>query len=73
MNIIIFLLGSSVRVSSAIDSGISSAVRDSSKLSMAKIINDGTMETTLTAEKDTVFKRNSTDVWLKNVFFRLQV
>lgn len=73
MNIINFLLGSSVRVSSAIDSGISSAVRDSSKLSMAKIINDGTMETTLTAKKDTVFKRNSTDVWLKNVFFRLQV
>ena len=40
---------------------------------MAKIINDGTMETTLTAEKDTVFKRNSTDIWLKKGFFRLQV
>ena len=40
MNIINFLPGSSVHVSSAIDSGISSAVRDSSKLSMAKIIND---------------------------------
>lgn len=48
--------------SSSIDSGISSAVRDSSKLSMTKIMHESRMETTITAEKDTSFKRNSTDL-----------
>ena len=47
---------------SSIDSGISSAVRDSSKLSMMKILHEGRMETTITAEKDTGIKRNSTDI-----------
>ena len=53
---------------SAIDSGISSAVRDS----MTKVLLDGRMETTITAEKDTGFKRNSTDLWPKDGFFRSQ-
>lgn len=54
--------------SSSIDSGISSAVRDSSKLSMTKIMHESRMETTITAEKDTSFKRNNTDLQPKNVF-----
>ena len=44
------------------DTGISQAVRDSSKISMTKNIFEGRVETTLTAEKAS-FKRKTTDVW----------
>ena len=67
-----YCLDSHVSVS-AIDPGISSAVRDSSKLSMTKVFNDGRMETTITAEKDTGFKRNSRELWAKDGFFTSQV
>ena len=66
-----FLIGAPVSVS-AIDSRISSAVRDSSKLSMTKVLHDGRMETTITAEKDNG-KRNSTELWNKNGYFSSQV
>ena len=66
-----FLIGAPVSVS-AIDSGISSAVRDSSKLSMTKVLHNGRMETTITAEKDNG-KRNSTALWNKNGYFSSQV
>ena len=59
-----YFIGAPVSVS-AIDSVISSAVRDSSKLSLTKVLHDGRMETTITAEKDNE-KRNSTDLWSKN-------
>ena len=46
-----------------VDSGISAAVKDSTKLSITKRIFDGWMETTITAEKDPAgFKRSSTDL-----------
>ena len=57
-----YCLGSPVSVST-IDSGISSAVRDSSKLSMTKVLR----------KKDTGLKRNSTDLWSKNGYFSSQV
>ena len=66
-----FLIGAPVSVS-AIDSGISSAVRDSSKLSMTKVLHNGRMETTITAEKDNG-KRNRTALWNKNGYFSSQV
>ena len=66
-----YRLGSPVSVS-AIDSGISSAVHDCSKLSMSKVLHNGRIETTITAEKATDLKRNSTDLWQKNGFFRCQ-
>ena len=44
------------------DTGISQAVRDSSKISMTKNIFEGRVETTLTTEKAS-FMRNTTDVW----------
>ena len=47
---------------SSIDSGISPAVKESSKLTMTKTMCDGRIETTITAEKDAAFKRNSTDL-----------
>lgn len=39
---------------------------------MTKIIFNGRVETTITAEKDTGFKRNSTDLWLKHDYFKQQ-
>ena len=46
-----------------VDSGISDAVKGSTKPSMTKSVFDGRMETTITAEKDPAgFKCNSTDL-----------
>ena len=39
---------------------------------MTKIILNGRVETTITAEKDTGFKRNSTDLWPKHDYFKQQ-
>ena len=39
---------------------------------MTKSIFDSRVETTITAEKDTGFKRNSTDLWLKHGYFKQQ-
>ena len=58
--------------SGEIDTGISSAVKGSTKLSMAKNVLDGRVETTITAEKEACFKRNTTDLWKKYVFFKQQ-
>ena len=56
-----------------IDSGISAAVNDSSKLSMTKSVFDSRMETTIVAEKDSGgFKRNSTDLWQNYGYFKQQ-
>ena len=66
-----YCLGSPVSVS-AIDPGITSAVRDSSKLSMTKVLHDGRMENTITAEKVPGFKRNSKVLSPKDGFFRSQ-
>ena len=52
-------------IASSIDSGISSAVRDPSKLSLKKTMLDGMVETTFTAEKGNGIKRNSTELWGK--------
>ena len=49
--------------SGEIDSGISQAIRDSTKISMSKnIFSDSRIETTITAEEIS-FKRNTVDVW----------
>ena len=46
------------------DNGISKAVRGADKISMVKNISgNDRIKTTLTAEKTTSFKRNTTDVW----------
>ena len=58
--------------SGEIDTGISSAVKNSTKPSMAKNVLDGWVETTITAEKEACFKRNTTDLWKKYVFFKQQ-
>ena len=51
--------------SGEIDSGISQAIRDSTKISMSKnIFSDSRIETTITAEEIS-FKRNTVDVWPK--------
>ena len=60
-------------MTSSIDSGISSAVKESSKLSITKTLFDGRVETTITAEKDTGCRRNSTDLWHKNSYFKAEV
>lgn len=39
---------------------------------MAKVLHDGRMETTITAEKDNG-KRNSTELWNKNGYLSSQV
>ena len=41
-------------------------------LSMTKVLHDGRMETTITAEKDNG-KRNCTDLWSKNGYSSSQV
>ena len=57
--------------STEIDTGISQAVRDSSKISMTKNIFEERVETTLTDEKAS-FKRNTTDVWKSYHYFSQQ-
>ena len=52
-------------IASSIDFGISSAVRDSSKLSLKKTMLDRMVETTFTTEKGNGFKSNSTELWWK--------
>ena len=52
-------------ISFFIDFRISSAVRDSSKLSLKETILDAMVETIITAEKDNDFKRKSTELWKK--------
>ena len=59
--------------SAEIDTGISPAVKDSTKISMTKNGFNGRVETTLTAEKGACFKRNMTDVWKKFGFFKQKV
>ena len=39
---------------------------------MTKVLYDDRMETAITAEKVPGFKRNSTDLWSKDGFFRSQ-
>ena len=55
-----------------IDSGISNAVQQSLKLSMEKVLENGTLETTISAEREPQ-KKNSVDRWGKNDFFSSQV
>ena len=56
-----------------IDSGISEALRDATKISMTKnIFEDGRIETAVTAKKSG-FKRNTTDVWPNYSFFNKQL
>ena len=55
-------------MASFIDFRISSAVRDSSKLSLKKMEFSGMVETTITAEKDYDFKRKNTELWQKWMF-----
>ena len=57
---------------SAIDSGISNAVQQSLKLSVTKVLKNGRMETTISAEREPQ-RKNSTDLWRKNGFFSSQV
>lgn len=52
-----FCLAESMSGVSSIDSGISNVVHDFSKLSMTKIIHNGRLETTITAEKDNGLKK----------------
>ena len=66
-----YFIGAPVSVS-AIDSILSSAVCDSSKLSMTKVLHDGRMETMINAEKGNG-KRNSTDLWSKIGYSSSQV
>ena len=40
---------------------------------MTKVLQEGRLETTITAETGTRLKRNSTDLWAENVFFCSQV
>ena len=55
------------------DSGISQAVKGADKLSMVKnIFGNDRIETTLTAEKTTSFKRNTTDIWPSYSYFKQQ-
>ena len=62
-NCILCILDEQQPPCSIIESGISTAVKDSTKLSMTKRVFDSRMETTITAEKDPGgFKRNSTDL-----------
>ena len=62
-NFILCILGEQQLPGSIIDSGISDAVKGSTKLSVTKSVFDGRMGTTITAEKDPAgFKRNSTDL-----------
>ena len=58
--------------SGEIDTGISSAVKDSTKLSMTKNVYDRRVETTITAKKEACFKRNTTDMRKKYGFFKQQ-
>ena len=57
---------------SAIYSGISNAVQQSSKLSLTKVPENDRMETTISAEREPQ-KKDSTDLWWKNVFSSSQV
>ena len=57
---------------SEIDSGISNVVQQSSKLSETTVLENGGMETTISAEREPQ-KKKSTDLWKKNDFFSSQV
>ena len=57
--------------STKIDTGISQAARDSSKISMTKNIFEGRVETTFIA-KMASFKRNTTDAWKNYGYFNQQ-
>ena len=57
---------------SAVDMGISHAVKDSTKISMTKNVFDERVETTLTAEKVACFKCNTVDLWENFGFFKQQ-
>ena len=59
--------------STEIDSGISQAVSGADKISMTKnIFGESQVTTTLTAEKISSFKQNTTDVWQKCSYFKQQ-
>ena len=63
-NCILCILGKQQLPGSVTESGIFTAVKDSTKLSMTKNVFNSQMETTITAEKDCGgFKRSSTDLW----------
>ena len=47
-------------------------VRNSDKISVTKNIFDGAIESTLTVERFTSFKKNATDAWKKYGYFKQQ-
>ena len=58
---------------SSIDAGLSQTVMDSSRLIMTKNYVDGNVsETTITAEKNSVSKHQSTDLWPQHGYFKHQ-
>lgn len=53
---------------------ISQAVRGADKISMTKnIFGEGSVQTPLTTEKSTGFKRNTADVWQKYGYFKQEL
>ena len=66
-----FFLGNEAR-STEIDSRIFLAVRNSDKICLTKNIFEGAVESTLTVEKFTSFKRNTTDIWKNYGYFKQQ-
>ena len=72
-NCILCILGEQQPPGSIIESGISAAVKASTKLSMTKSFFDGRVDTTIPAGKDPGgFKRNSTDLWPNYGYFKQQ-
>ena len=58
---------------SSIDPGLSQTVMDSSRLIMTENYVDGNIsETTITAEKNSVSKHQSTDLWPQHGYFKHQ-
>ena len=58
---------------SSIDPGLSQTVMDSSRLIMTENYVDGNVsETTITAEKNSVSKHQSTDLWPQHGYFKHQ-
>ena len=72
-NCLLCILGEQQPPGFIIESGISTAVKDATKLSMTKRVFDSRMETAITAEKDPGgFKRNSSDLWPNYGYFKQQ-
>ena len=72
-NCVLCILGEQQPPGSIIESGISTAVKDSTKLSMTKSIFDSRIEITITAEKyPGGFKNNSTNLRPNYGYFKQQ-